>query len=63
MPTYPDRYRIIDEMKNRYPITWLTEMAKVQRLGYYKWVKNGKVSLRKRDDPFKGAHFIDSSNT
>lgn len=37
MPTYPERYRIIDEMKNRYPITWLTEMAKVQRSGYYRW--------------------------
>ncbi len=39
MPTYPERYRIIDEMKNRYPITWLTEMAKVQRSGYYRWGK------------------------
>ncbi|MEK5485147.1 hypothetical protein [Lysinibacillus sp. FSL M8-0355] len=42
MPTYPDSYRIIDEMKNRYPITWLTEMAKVQRSGYYNLVKNRK---------------------
>lgn len=25
-------------------------MAKVQRSGYYKWLKNGKVSLRKQDD-------------
>ncbi|WP_342440656.1 hypothetical protein MHB40_13255 [Lysinibacillus sp. FSL K6-0057] len=50
MPTYPDRYRIIEEMKDRYPITKLTEMAKLERSGYYKWLKNGKISLRKRDD-------------
>ena len=39
MPTYPDRYHIIEEMKDRYPITWLTEMAKVERSGYYRWLK------------------------
>lgn len=49
-------------MKNNYPITWLTEMAKVQLFRVYKWLKNGKVSLRKYDDEFKGAHFNDSSN-
>ncbi|GEK34525.1 hypothetical protein [Kurthia sibirica] len=37
-------------MKNRYSITWLTEMAKAQRSGYYKWLKNGKVSLHTQDD-------------
>ncbi|MER2107645.1 MAG: IS3 family transposase [Solibacillus sp.] len=58
MPTYPDCYRIIDEMKNRYPITWLTEMAKVQRSGYYTWLKNGKVSLRKLDDILLKEHIL-----
>lgn len=58
MPTYPDRYQIIEEMKNSYPITWLTEMAKVQRSGYYKWLKNGKVSLRKQDDALLKEHIL-----
>ncbi|MEE3808765.1 IS3 family transposase [Lysinibacillus fusiformis] len=58
MPTSPDRYLIIEEMKGRYPITWLTEMAKVERSGYYKWLKNGKVSLRKRDDILLKEHIL-----
>lgn len=58
MPTYPDRYRMIEEMKDRYPITWLTEMAKVERSGYYKWLQNGKVSLRKRDDSVLKEHIL-----
>ena len=58
MPTYPDRYRIIEEMKDCYPITWLTEMAKVERSGYYKWLKNGKVSLRKPDDTVLKEHIL-----
>ena len=33
------RFEIIHEMKETYPITWLTEIAEVQRSGYYKWVK------------------------
>ena len=58
MPTYPDRYHIIEEMKDCYPITWLTEMAKVERSGYYRWLKNGKVSLRKRDDTILKEHIL-----
>lgn len=58
MPTYPDRYQIIEEMKERYPITWLTEMARVERSGYYKWLKNGKISLRKQDDIFLKEHIL-----
>ena len=58
MPSYQERYRIIEEMKNRYPITWLTEMAKVQRSGYYKWLKIGKVSVRKRDDILLKEHIL-----
>ncbi len=58
MPTYPDRYQIIDEMKNRYPITWLAEKAKIQRSGYYKWLNNGKVSLRKQDDILLKEHIL-----
>ena len=58
MPTYLDRYRIIEGMKSRYPITWLTEMAKVDRSGYYKWLKNGKVSLRKQDDIILKEHIL-----
>ncbi|SCY59250.1 IS3 family transposase [Lysinibacillus sp. SG55] len=58
MPTSPDRYLIIEEMKGRYPITWLTEMAKVERSGYYKWLKNGKVWLRKRDDILLKEHIL-----
>ena len=45
-------------MKSRYPITWLTEMAKVERSGYYKWLKNGKVSLRKQDDIILKEHIL-----
>ena len=58
MPTYPDRYGIIEGMKSRYPITWLTEMAKVERSGYYKWLKNGKMSLRKQDDIILKEHIL-----
>ncbi len=58
MPTYPDRYHIIEEMKDRYPITWLTEMAKVERSGYYRWLKNGRASLRKRDDILLKEHIL-----
>ncbi|MFP3723410.1 IS3 family transposase [Niallia circulans] len=58
MPTFPDRYHIIEEMKDCYPITWLTEMAKVERSGYYKWLKNGKLSLRKQDDILLKEHIL-----
>jgi putative transposase len=58
MPTFPDRYHIIEEMKDHYPITRLTEMAKVERSGYYKWLKNGKVSLRKQDDILLKEHIL-----
>lgn len=58
MPTYPDCYQIIDKMKNRYPITWLAEMAEIQRSNYYKWLKNGKVSLRKQDDILLKEHIL-----
>jgi len=50
MPTYLERYQIFESMKDRYPITWLTKMAKVQRSGYYKCLKNRKVSLHKIGD-------------
>jgi len=46
-------------MKDRYPITWLTEMAKVQRSGYYKWVMNGKVSRRRRNDEALKQHILE----
>ncbi len=37
-------------MKDRYPITWLAEMAGIQRSGYYKWIKNGRQSSRAKKD-------------
>ena len=58
MPTYSDRYQIIEEMKVHYPITWLTEMAEVERSCYYKWLKNGKVSLRKLDAIVSKVHIL-----
>ena len=58
MPAYLDRYHIIGEMKGRYPIKWLTEMAKVERSGYYRWLKNGKISLRKCDNIPLKEHII-----
>lgn len=58
MPTYPERYHIIEKMKDRYPSTWLTEMAKVEHSGYYRWLKNGKASLRKRDDVLLKEHIL-----
>lgn len=45
-------------MKGRYPYTWVTEIAKVERSGYYKWLKNCKVSLRKGDDIFLKEHIL-----
>jgi len=56
MPTYLERYQIFESMKDRYPITWLTKMAKVQRSGYYKCLKNRKVSLRKIGDAILKEH-------
>jgi transposase InsO family protein len=46
-------------MKDRYPITWLTEMAKVQRSGYYKWIKNGKISRHKQNDKALKQHILE----
>lgn len=63
MPTYSDRYHIIEEMKDRYPITWLTEMAKLERSGYYKWLKNGKISLRYQDDVLLKEHILSIHQT
>lgn len=59
MPTYLERYQIIESMKDRYPITWLTKMAKVQRSGYYKWLKNRKISLSKIDDALLKEHILE----
>lgn len=36
-------------MKGTYPLTWLVEIAKVQRSGYYKWVKSSKVREKKKE--------------
>lgn len=61
MPTYLERYQIFESLKDRYPITWLTKMAKVQRSGYYKCLKNRKVSLRKIDDAILKEHTFKKS--
>jgi hypothetical protein len=38
-------------MKGVYPVTWLCEIAEVQRSGYYKWVKTiGAREQRKKQD-------------
>ncbi|WP_425481979.1 IS3 family transposase [Cytobacillus depressus] len=37
---------MIIEMKQTYPITWLTEIAEVKRSSYYKWVKT--IALREK---------------
>lgn len=33
------RFKIINELRGSYPITWLIEIAQVSRSGYYKWLK------------------------
>lgn len=42
------RFEIIHEMKGSYPVTWLAEIAEVQRSGYYKWVKTIGVREQKK---------------
>ncbi|MED1201573.1 IS3 family transposase [Heyndrickxia acidicola] len=38
-------------MKGSYPVTWLTEIAEVQRSGYYKWITAIRVrEQRKKQD-------------
>jgi putative transposase len=37
-------------MRERYPVTWLTEMAKVNRSGYYKWTRNSLSTARAEAD-------------
>ncbi|WP_154652004.1 IS3 family transposase [Bacillus bingmayongensis] len=36
---HKERYRIIESLKMKYPITWLTKFAGVHRAGYYKWIR------------------------
>ncbi|QDX91264.1 IS3 family transposase [Brevibacillus laterosporus] len=31
------RFAVIDQLVRKYPVTWLVEIAKVSRAGYYKW--------------------------
>lgn len=37
-------------MSERYPVIWLTEMAKVNRSGYYKWTRNSSSTARAEAD-------------
>ncbi|WP_369075776.1 IS3 family transposase, partial [Neobacillus bataviensis] len=43
------RFEIIHELKETYPVTWLTEIAEVQRSGYYKWIKTIEVREKKKE--------------
>ncbi|WP_336513261.1 IS3 family transposase [Bacillus cereus] len=35
---YKERYHIIELLKRKYPVIWLTKFAGVHRSSYYKWV-------------------------
>ncbi|WP_438285207.1 IS3 family transposase [Bacillus pseudomycoides] len=36
---HKERYHIIESLKMKYPITWLTKFAGVHRASYYKWIR------------------------
>lgn len=38
LPSYSARYEIISALSVNYPISWLTDIAKVHRSGFYKWL-------------------------
>lgn len=37
-----DRYQMIDMLKHKYPVSRICKVFGVNRLSYYKWVRNGK---------------------
>lgn len=47
LPTYTARYEIISTLAADYPVTWLTDMAKIHRSGYYKWLNRQEVEDQK----------------
>ncbi|WP_431165685.1 hypothetical protein [Bacillus cereus] len=47
------RYHIIESLKGKYPVIWLTKFAGVHRSSYYKWIhtksmKNMRLESEKR---------------
>ncbi|WP_141540445.1 IS3 family transposase [Bacillus cereus] len=52
---HKERYRIIESLKMKYPITWLTKFAGVHRAGYYKWIctKTAKSVRSEADQQLK----------
>jgi len=51
VPSHKDRYQIIEKMKDRYPITWLTQMAQLHRSGYYNWFNSkSQINVRTQKD-------------
>ncbi|RVT56095.1 IS3 family transposase [Niallia taxi] len=51
-----ERFKIINEMRSEYPVTWLVEIAKVSRAGYYKWESTGEQRRERleRESSIKG---------
>jgi putative transposase len=50
------RFEIIFDLKDRFPIAWLTKIAKVSRAGYYKWLheKERRMERENKDGDLKG---------
>ncbi|MFD2085079.1 IS3 family transposase [Brevibacillus brevis] len=53
------RFTIIDELRKKYPLTWLVEIAQVSRSGFYKWLSTkGKPSARNELDQILKKHMM-----
>ncbi|WP_373926023.1 IS3 family transposase [Brevibacillus laterosporus] len=54
-----NRFLIINELRKKYPLTWLVEIARVSRSGYYKWLNaKGKPSFRQEQNQNLKEHLI-----
>ena len=53
------RYEIIEEMRQKYPLKWLLELAEVSRAGYYKWrLKISKPTTRLLEEQLLEEHIM-----
>lgn len=51
MKKYKERYYIIESLKTKYPIIWLTKFAGVHRSSYYKWIHTkGMKNIRLKSE-------------
>ncbi|WP_226568248.1 IS3 family transposase [Bacillus stratosphericus] len=52
-------FEAVHELKNLYPLTWLVCIAKVSRSGYYKWFKNKRTRMeRKQNEQLLKEHIM-----